>query len=301
MNAINLKFQSKDALSIVQFETENKNSFEYISMSRAIQGKFIDVMEVSESGSVNDLNVINNSEHFVFMSDGDILSGAKQNRVLNTSVLVAPKSKIRIPVSCVEQGRWGYSSSKFRETDYTAPSFMRSRKAKDVKESLKSGKNYDAKQGEVWAEVSNYSKSYSIDSDTSNLSDIFDSKKDDFDNFINEFKIETESNGIAIFINNKLLNIEIFNRTDIYKDYFNKLLKGAYFEAFMLKPAEHKLTEAEAIYKTSDFLDKTETLTYEEHPGVGVGIERRFNSEDMTGLELNYENNQIHFASLNVK
>ena len=290
MNAINLKFQSKEALSIVQFETENKNSFEYISLSKAIHGKFVEVMEVSESGSVNDLNVVNNSKYFVFMSDGDILSGAKQNRVLNTSVLIAPNSKIRIPVSCVEQGRWSYSSPKFKETDYTAPSFMRSRKAKDVKESLKMRKSYDAKQGEVWAEVSNYSKSYSINSDTSNLSDIFDSKKNDFDNFISEFKIDSESNGIAIFIYNKLLNIEIF-----------KLLKGAYFEAFNLKPAEEKLTEAEAVYKTSDFLDKTETLTYEDHPGVGVGVERRFNTEEMTGLELNYEINQIHFAGLNFK
>ncbi|HMS64634.1 MAG TPA: hypothetical protein PKD83_05200 [Ignavibacteria bacterium] len=301
MNAVNLKFRSKDALSIVQFETENKNSFEYISLSKAIQGKFIEVMEVSESGSVNDLNVINNSQYFVFMSDGDILSGAKQNRVLNTSVLIAPKSKTKIPVSCVEHGRWRYSSDKFSETDYTAPAYMRSGKAKDVNESLKVEKSHNAKQEKVWEEVELYHRGYGSKSETSNLSDIFDMKKNDFDKFINEFKIENESNGVAIFINNKLLNIEIFNRTDVYKDYFNKLLKGAYFEAYLMKPKDNKLTEAEAIYKTTDFLDKTESLNFESHNGVGAGTERRFETEDMTGFELDYENSLIHFAGLNVK
>lgn len=115
MDVSNLIFQNSGSLSIVQFRADEINSFEYISLANALKNKFVEVKEVSESGSVNNLNVINHSEYFVFMSDGDILSGAKQNRVLNTSVLVSPKSKVTIPVSCVEQGRWRYSKTDFSD------------------------------------------------------------------------------------------------------------------------------------------------------------------------------------------
>ena len=101
MNAGKLSFIKSGSLSVVQFRTDNADTFRYISLSNALKNKFAEINEISESGSVNDLNLSNHSEHFIFISDGDILSGAKQNRVLNTSVLVPPGSKLTIPVSCV--------------------------------------------------------------------------------------------------------------------------------------------------------------------------------------------------------
>ena len=47
----------------------------------------------------------------VLLLDGEHLEGAMQNRVLNATVLAAPEHETVIPVSCVEQGRWGYRGS----------------------------------------------------------------------------------------------------------------------------------------------------------------------------------------------
>jgi ARG and Rhodanese-Phosphatase-superfamily-associated Protein domain len=71
------------------------------------------VEEVSEGGSVPDLLVTNLGGSRVLFLEGEELRGAKRNRVLNTSVLVAAHSKTRIPVRCVEQGRWRYRSRHF--------------------------------------------------------------------------------------------------------------------------------------------------------------------------------------------
>ena len=47
----------------------------------------------------------------VLFLEGEELVGAKQNRILNTSVLIAAHTKSKIPVSCVEAGRWGYKTA----------------------------------------------------------------------------------------------------------------------------------------------------------------------------------------------
>ena len=301
MNASKLSFKKSGTLSIVQFRTDEVNSFQYIALNRALKEKFIEVSEVSESGSVNNLNVINYSEHFVFMSDGDILSGAKQNRVLNTSVLVSPRSNLTIPVSCVEQGRWRYSRKDFSGSDISAPSYMRSSKAQSVKENLKVRKTFAADQSKVWESVGNYEAVFNFKSSTSNLSDIYENREKDLNEFIKNFLPEKDSNGVAIFVHNKLLNLEIFNRTDIYDEYFTKLLKSAAFEAINLTESENTLNEAEAFYKTNEFIDRITGLNYERHKGVGAGVEKRFDVDEMTGFELEYENNMIHFVALNLK
>jgi ARG and Rhodanese-Phosphatase-superfamily-associated Protein domain len=300
MNVNNLSFQKYKSLSIVQFRTEGINSFEYISLANALRNKFIEVKEVSDSGSVNNLSVVNHSGHFIFMSDGDILSGAKQNRVLNTSVLVSPNSILTIPVSCVEQGRWRYSSSKFSDSLFSAPSYMRSEKARDVKENLKNKKSFMADQSRVWSNVNEYEQVLGCKSSTSNLSDIYENKKNDIDEFIKSFKSAKDTNGIAIFVHNRLLNLEIFNKEEIYDEYFTKLLKSSAFETINLKEKENNLTESEAFYKTNTFFDNMSDIKYEIHKGVGAGIEKRFETNDMTGFELEFDNNLIHYVALNL-
>lgn len=57
-----------------------------------------------------DLFLENISNHKIILLDGEELIGAKQNRILNTTVLVDKQTKLNIPVSCVEAGRWNYES-----------------------------------------------------------------------------------------------------------------------------------------------------------------------------------------------
>src|SRR3954466_7738374 len=73
----------------------------------------VKVTEVSEAGSVPELQVENGLDLAVFLMDGQELVGAKQNRILNTDVLVPARSTLRIPVSCVEQHRWRHVSATF--------------------------------------------------------------------------------------------------------------------------------------------------------------------------------------------
>lgn len=173
-------------------------------------------------------------------------------------------------------------------------------KALHVKKNLEMRENFMAEQGEVWSKVNDYSKRYKVASPTANLSDIFDNQESHFEDFVSKFKHIEGTNGIAIFIKNNLVNIDVFNRTDIFSEYFPKLLKGSAMEAFRLKDNENGIKEAEVKYKVLTFLDKLEEINYEIYKGVGVGNEKRFETKEMTGFELNYENKMIHLTALNL-
>jgi hypothetical protein len=88
-------------------------SFRYRTLGEALAASKITITEVSAAGAVPELLVVNRGQSPVLMIDGEELAGAKQNRVLNTSILLKGLSETRIPVSCTEQGRWSYASSAY--------------------------------------------------------------------------------------------------------------------------------------------------------------------------------------------
>jgi hypothetical protein len=101
--------QKLDGVTVVQFQTDTRDSLAYRTSAAAIRDRLIEVRELSQQGSVNNLIVDNPSEHFVFFMDGDVLVGAKQNRVLNVSILLAPKTRTTVSVvglGRVPCGRW---------------------------------------------------------------------------------------------------------------------------------------------------------------------------------------------------
>ena len=92
---------------------------EYATLEDALPlGLRID--EVSDAGSVPELAVMNPTDANVLLYDGEELLGAKQNRILNVTVLVGAKSTLAIPVSCVEEGRWSRRSASFASAEITA-------------------------------------------------------------------------------------------------------------------------------------------------------------------------------------
>jgi ARG and Rhodanese-Phosphatase-superfamily-associated Protein domain len=100
------------------------------------------VTEVSEAGIVPFLKVANGADQPLLLLDGEELIGAKQNRILNTTVLVAAHTEVTIPVSCVEQGRWGYRGRQFRPGDASLYASLRARKAAHVSQSVRAGRGH---------------------------------------------------------------------------------------------------------------------------------------------------------------
>jgi hypothetical protein len=90
---------------------------DYVPLADALKAGQTKVTEVSSAGAVPELLLDNASPTRVLLVDGDELVGAKQNRVLNVTILVAANQKVVIPVSCVERGRWHARSAGFASNE----------------------------------------------------------------------------------------------------------------------------------------------------------------------------------------
>lgn len=77
----------------------------YQTLDEALAAGLASVTEVTEGGSVPELLVKNDATLPVLILDGEELVGAKQNRIVNLTILVPVLQTLRIPVSCVEAGR----------------------------------------------------------------------------------------------------------------------------------------------------------------------------------------------------
>jgi hypothetical protein len=147
-----------------------------LSLEEALAAGAIQVTEVSAEGHVPELRVRNTGQAPVLILDGEELVGAKQNRIVNVTILVPPQSDIVIPVSCIEAGRWRYSRPTFAAAGRVLNQEIRYRKAEAVTRSLKERRTRVANQGAVWDGVSKALLALGAASPTGALSDGFDSR-----------------------------------------------------------------------------------------------------------------------------
>ena len=74
------------ALSVFPLFSESTHAVEYLLADEAIRDQMLTVEEISEGGSVPELLVDNKADIRVLFIEGEELVGAKQNRILNTSL-----------------------------------------------------------------------------------------------------------------------------------------------------------------------------------------------------------------------
>src|SRR5262245_54870896 len=78
-------------LTIFPLFSEQKQTQSYLTLDEALAKGVAETTEISEAGSVPELRFRNRGDLPVLLLDGEELTGAKQNRVLNLSILVALK------------------------------------------------------------------------------------------------------------------------------------------------------------------------------------------------------------------
>ena len=204
--------QSFKNLQIIPLFTEGEEGPVYLTLKEALEKRLLVVTEVSAQASVPELKVINNADLPVLLLDGEELAGAKQNRVLNTTILVKEKSELIIPVSCTEQGRWSYRTDEFFDSDNILSKNIRARKAASVSDSLRENRSYHSDQGAIWEDIEKMSLNAVVHSATGAMKDVFEGKKVDLDEYIKAFSCLAHQKGILVLVGGEIAGLDILSR-----------------------------------------------------------------------------------------
>jgi hypothetical protein len=264
-------------------------------LGEALAAKDVTVTEVSAGGSVPELMVINRGNGPVLLIDGEELAGAKQNRVLNTSILLREVSETKIPVSCTEQGRWHYTSPLFGVSGNIMAHKSRSRKSGSVGRSLHAVGSYSSDQGEVWAGMAELQAKAGSKSPTSAMSDVYKSRDEDLRNCDEVFKCVPNQVGLLAFIGGEPAGLDTVSLTDAYAHLHSKLVRSYVLEG-LLEPKKTSCSPETIGAEARKFLDDLLAAEETEFPSIGYGTDHRFKSTNLVGSALVHENEVIHAA-----
>lgn len=266
------------ALSVFPLFTPSFEGVDYLLADEAIAAGSVVVEEVSEGGSVPYLLVTNKGDRRVLFLEGEELRGAKQNRVLNTSVLIAALAKTSIPVSCVEHGRWRYRSRQFESSGSHSSSKLRGQLKKSVSSSLRSGHGHHSDQGAVWHEVGRQMEALSASSETEAMADTYEAHHERLAEFQKHLDYVEGATGIAVAVGDKVVAVDLFDKPSTCGKVWNRLLTGVVMDAL---EADQAAPAADRV-QVEQLLDRLRGQAWEPAPPVGEGQEFRYDDESQT-------------------
>jgi hypothetical protein len=199
---------------------------EYLTIAEAIPLGFR-VTEVDEAGSVPELLVENPLGSAVLAYDGEELVGSKQDRIVNVTVLVAARSETRLPVSCVEQGRWRRRSAAMSSSEAAAYAKLRRAKAERLADApLEAGRA----QAAVWAEVSEKSARHGSPSTTLAHSELYRVRERDLAGLRDAFPLQPGQSGAVVALGAEV-TLDWVSRPEAFAQLYPKLLNGYLLDA----------------------------------------------------------------------
>ena len=280
-------------LTLVPLRGELCGSLDYLLAQDAIASGLLTVTEVSESGSVPELAVFNAAGAMALLVDGEELVGAKQNRILNTTVLLPAHAKTRIPVSCVEQGRWRHVSSQFSSGEFSSAS-LRRRKSRSVGRNLRESGVAMSDQGEVWDAVACNIQAADAASPTMALHDAISQRRDTLDDYLRALPFVEGSRGVVAAIAGVFVAIDLFDKPDTLRRLWPRLITGYALDALGRPdgPApEFTANGARAL------IEHIGELAGQPCPSAGLGEDWRFESPAIIGQALVFGRLCVHLSA----
>ena len=254
-------------LALVPLFPAAEPELEYIGLDEAI-AHGLAVTEISDAGAVSTLFVSNPLDVNVLLYEGEELIGAKQNRILDRPVLVQAQSKVPVPVTCVERGRWDYRSERFTPAPRAAyPELRRARAA--------------GGQSAAWTNVSAKAARLHAVSPTDASEEMYTRSASSLETYLAKLPRRDGQCGSVVCVAGRVVCVDFVSRSDVYAGLYAKLLRG-----YALDAIEHP-TEAPV---PTEYIERLLTRVHKAQrapaPQAGLGQSSALVSPRFAGTEL---------------
>jgi hypothetical protein len=300
----------------------------YSLLDDALSSGGAEITEVSEQGSVPELKFLNRGANPILIVDGEELLGAKQNRIVNLSILVAASSDLTIPVSCVEAGRWRARSRSFSSAPRTQYATGRAKRMSDVSMSMLSTGARRSNQADVWQDIAEKSARLESPSPTSAMQAIFERHGASIDEYVAGCAPIEGQVGALFLVGDRVIGFDVFDRPSTLAKMLPKLVRGVAVDAIdaalsPLPPSRgcrlpwpepgrgRAEDEASAVKRAargtgqagdptaaraSAFLSFSASASHHVTPAIGLGEDVRLTATGIAGAALVHEVRVVHLG-----
>jgi hypothetical protein len=299
---------SYKGIDIYPILVEDKVKTTLITLDEALKAQ---KAEVLETGTIKELIIKNKSENnSILIIEGTIVKGGKQNRVINTTLILDKASECRVPTTCVEQGRWGYNvpndffvhsgedkfefNNTFIETNYVSPTVYCCLST-SVGNGMAMGGTCEADQGLIWGKVNSFSMSLGSESTTNDYTKVYRDKEKDIKEYHQVFKDGLEGsifNGLLAVIKGQKIFLNFSCDNEIMDVRLKPFIESVVVESLNLEQKnienQHKVIV--------DFLNGLPNININKYKNNSGDYDVRFDNNSIVGSYYLHKNDLIFLS-----
>ena len=255
----------------------------YYLLDEAIRSGQVKVQE-KDGGQVNTVRMNNTGKTYVFGMAGEIVSGAKQDRMLQDDVLLPPGSGwLDVPVFCTEHGRWTGATMNFGTKGYMASGKVRGKASQT------------GSQEEVWAEVDAAHEGLGVATPSRAFAKVYEDKgaQEQAQPYIEKLDglpaLFPGAIGVAVAVGNQIVCVDVFGSPELFQKMWPKLLRSYVIDA-MQSRAHGKMT----VKQVQQFIRSAAGAQVTSQPTVGAGTLQRLSAPNASGSALVFKKTLVH-------
>lgn len=250
------------------------------------------VVRELDDATVGSLLAVNPTDTPVLIVEGEHFLGGKQNRAVNITALVPPRTELPVPVSCLEQGRWGRAQAYSRDDAYASPR-VRRRSQEGVHSSMEQSQSRRGDQGGVWSEVQEEMRFHRADSATvaaaASNRQVYrrDRSRLEAAQELSDLGPLPGQCGLTVSHGAWVTAIEIFGAQHLLSEHWKALIRS-YLLELPPDPGPPSVERALSVIR------RFGAMQSQDSPGVGLGTEFRVRDEKRFGQALMLDGMVVH-------
>ncbi len=250
------------------------------------------VVRELEEAQVSALLAVNPTDTPVLVVDGEHFLGGKQNRAINATALIPARSERTLPVSCLEEGRWGEVQAYQRDEVHASPRIRRMIQ-EGVYDSMAQEQSRSSNQANVWSEIQDELQINQAYSETGaaaeNHRQIYqrDAKRAAAAKELTVLGPLPGQCGIAVSHGPWITTVELFGAPHLLVQHWGTLIRS-----HLLERPKH--SGFPSVDKALWVIRRFATMGVQEAPGIGLGTDLRVRDKKRIGQALMHEENLVH-------
>ena len=261
---------------------------EFVPFDEAVKNGWVEIAEL-DGGRVPQVRISNRSKRTIYLMGGEILSGAKQDRILASDLLLGPgTADLVVPVYCVEHGRWTQTTGTFTTKGNIGTFALRAKAQKQEPEA----------QSEIWDKISEENRKMGVAAPTSAYQAAYDAAPNKEKMQVIEEKMAAiprlyrDTVGVVIALGGRVVSVDIFANPALFTKQWPKILRSSALSA-LTHETVGRLDQRAAAAMLRTFPAKE----YQIKKGLDLGMDYTSVETEANIKALVYQGAVLHLAA----